>query len=184
VTTQRLPLVVIATGFVFWVVFFSYGGPLMRAQQPPDQTPVTTPGGAPVVQVPGSIPAPSKESTPAVVTTTVPSPASPTHVPEQVMWALAMSYVMQFFKKQKWFPLLTPESTASLQAFIGFLVATATAAGIHIAVQGSMLDVNGLSFSVTGLTIDAIKDVGFQWVAQQGWYDALVKARPGEIRTA
>jgi hypothetical protein len=56
-------------------------------------------------------------------------------------------------------------------------VALATAAGIHIAVSGSVLDGSGLSFSITGLTVDAIKDVGFQWVAQQGWYDALVKSR-------
>lgn len=139
-----------------------------------DKPAATTP---PIAQVPGSVPPPAKESTPAVVTTTIPSPASPTHVPEQVMWALAMSYVMQFLKKQKWFPLLTPESTANVQAFFGFIVAMATAAGIHIAVTGNMLDGSGLSFSVTGLTIDAIKDVGFQWVSQQAWYDGLVKSR-------
>jgi hypothetical protein len=137
----------------------------------------TTQTGAPVTQVPGSPPAPSTVSTPAVVTTTIPSPASPTHVPEQVMWGLAMSYVLQFLKKQKWFPLITPETSSNIQALIGFIMATATAAGIHIAVTGSVLDGNGLSFSVTGLTIDAIKDVGFQWVAQQGWYDAIVKGK-------
>jgi hypothetical protein len=143
-----------------------------QAQDQPRTT--TTP---PIAQVPGSVPTPAKESTPAVVTTTIPSPASPTHVPEQVIWALAMSYVMQFLKKQKWFPLLTEQSTANVQAGFGFLVALATAAGIHIAVSGSVLDGSGLSFSITGLTVDAIKDVGFQWVAQQGWYDALVKSR-------
>jgi hypothetical protein len=158
------------------LAMYAYGTPLMRAQ---DATPQSAPtsSGSPVVQVPGSAPAAAKESVPAVATTTIPSPASPTHVPEQVMWALAMSYVMEWLKKQKWFLLLTPTTDANMQAFFGFIVATATAAGIHIAVQGSVLDGSGLSFSITGLTLDAIKDVGFQWVSQQGWYDALVKAR-------
>ncbi len=62
-----------------------------------------------------------------------------------------------------------------MQAFFGFLVAAATAAGIHFAVQGSLLSEAGLSFSVTGLTADAIKDVGFQWVCQQAWYLKVVK---------
>jgi hypothetical protein len=152
---------------------YAYVGRPALAQ---DQTPTTTSTGAPLVQVPGTPPPVVTKSTSAIVTTSIPSPASPTHVPEQVMWALAMSYVMEWLKKQTWFPL-SAETPAKLQALAGFLLATATAAGIHIAVQGSVLDGAGLSFSVTGLTMDAIKDVGFQWVSQQGWYDALVKAK-------
>lgn len=140
-----------------------------------EQTPTQTQGGAPVVQVPGSVPQVGKESTPAVVTTTVPSPASPPHWPEQVMWSIAMSYMMQFLKKQAWFPILTPQTDKRIQALYGFIVAAGTAAGIHLAVQGSVLDGSGLSISITGLTLDAIKDVGFQWMSQQVAYDKIVK---------
>jgi hypothetical protein len=143
------------------------------------QAPAAAPAGTqvPTVQVSGTPAQATTESTKAVVTTTVPSPASPTHVPEQVMWALAMSYALEWLKKQTWFPLLNPNTTSNMQALAGFIVAACTAAGIHVAVTGSVLDGAGLSFSITGLTMDAIKDVGFQWISQQAWYDGLVKSR-------
>ncbi len=161
--------------FVVGFACYAFSG---HAQDQPRIT-TTTP---PIANVPGTLPIPATTTTPAVITTTVPSPASPTHVPEQVIWALAMSYVMEWLKKQAWFPLLSAETSANMQAAFGFLVATVTAAGIHIAVQGSVMDPTGLSFSITGLTFDAIKDVGFQWVAQQAWFDTVVK--PSSIRAA
>lgn len=158
--------------FAFLVAIYAYSAP-MRAQE---QKAKTTSSGTPVTQVPGTLPVLVKDSTPAVVTTTVPSPASPAHYPEQLMWAAAMSYLIEWLKKQTWFPL-SKATPANLQATFAFVVALVTAAGIHIAVSGSLLSDGGLSFSVTGLTADAIKDIGFQWVSQQGWYDALIKAK-------
>ncbi len=165
---NRYLLLVVA----FLVAAYAYSSP-MRAQE---QQPKTTPAGTPVTQVPGTLPVLVKESTPAVVTTTVPSPASPSHYPEQIMWAAAMAYLIEWLKKQTWFPM-SKATPANLQATFGFVVALLTAAGIHIAVTGNLLSDSGLSFSVTGLTADAIKDIGFQWVSQQGWYDALIKAK-------
>lgn len=154
-------------------VVLIYGAPLLRGQEP-SKPPETT---SPIANVPGTLttPAPGSPSQTAVVTTTVPSPASPQHVPEQVMWALAMSYALSYLTKKGWLSFLTPESSARVKAFCGFLVAAGTAAGIHFAVSGTLLDGQGVSFTITGLSVDAFKDIGFQWVSQQAWYSAVVK---------
>lgn len=159
---------------VLLCVVLSYAGPLLRGQAPAEPVDPTT---SPVTQVPGSLP-PANPANPmqaAVVTTTVPSPASPQHVPEQVMWALAASYALAYLTKKGWLSFLTQDSNARVKAFAGFLVAAGTAAGIHIAVSGSLLDGSGASLTITGLSVDAFKDIGFQWVSQQAWWDAVVK---------
>lgn len=149
-------------------------GPGDLAAQPP-----TTTVEVPVTAVPGrtAVPGPGVPSQPAVQVTTVPSPASPQHAPEQIMWALVASYLLQYLKKSKWFSFLTPESTGRLQAQCGFLVALLTAAGIHFSITGNVMDGSGAAFTITGLSFDALKDVGFQWASQQGWYDLIVHKR-------
>jgi hypothetical protein len=153
-------------------VAFVYAGPLLRGQEAGQPA-----AGTPVTNVPGTIQpaAPGAPTQPAVAVTTVPSPASPQNPTDQVMWALAMSYALRFLTKKGWLSFLTPASTARVKAVAGFLVAAATAAGIHFIVNGSPFDGAGASITITGLSLDAIKDVGFQWVSQQGWYDLVVK---------
>lgn len=152
-------------------VTFVYAGPLLRGQE------ASQPASGPITTVPGTIqpPAPGAPTQPAVAVTTVPSPASPQNPSDQVMWALAMSYALKYLTNKGWLSFLTPGSTARVKAFAGFIVAAATAAGIHFVVNGSPFDGAGASITVTGLSLDAIKDVGFQWVCQQGWFDLVVK---------
>lgn len=153
--------------FVFVAALLVYAAPLM-GQQPPAQNPAS-----PVTTVPGTVPevAPGAPSQSAVAVTTVPSPASPQHVPEQIEWALACAYALQMAKKTG---LIKPDVDAKVKAMIGGVVAVATAAGIHIGVSGSFFHGDG-ALTVTGLSFNAFKDIGFQWVAQQAWYDGLVK---------
>lgn len=145
-------------------------GPILHGQDVPSQQ-------VPVTSVPGTVqpPAAGAPSQPAVAVTTVPSPASPQNPTDQVMWALAMSYLLRYVTKKRWIGFLTPEATQSIKAFTGFIVAAGTAAGIHFAVNGSPLDGHGASITISGLSFDVFKDVGFQWVSQQGWYDFVVK---------
>lgn len=146
------------------------------------QTAATTPAtaqspSATVTSVPGQIvqPAPGTPTQSAIAVTTVPSPAAPQNPLAQVMWAGAMSYVLRYLTKKKWFPVLTPESESRFKAQVGFVVALGTAAGIHLAVNGSFFSHDGMSLSVAGLSFDVVKDVGFQWLSQQAWYDIVVK---------
>lgn len=166
---KPMPICALILAFVVFV----YGAPLLRGQEPTPPSPVA---GA-VTSVPGTIQsaAPGSPSQTAVAVTTVPSPASPQNPADQVMWALAMSYALRFLTKKGWLSFLTPESSARVKAFCGFLVAAMTAAGIHIVVNGSPLDAHGAAISITGLSLDAVKDVGFQWVSQQAWFDTVVK---------
>ncbi len=142
--------------------------------QPAQPAPTTS---SAVTTVPGTIapPAPGAPTQPAIAVTSVPSPASPQNPTDQVMWALAMSYLLKYLTQKGWLSFLTPTSSSRIKAFVGFVVAFGTAAGIHLAVNGSLFDAHGAEFTVTGLSFDALKDVGFQWVAQQGWYDTIVK---------
>ncbi len=144
----------------------------MQAQQPAEQ-----PTQVPTTEVPGTIPQPKPggPSQTVVPVTNVSSPAAPANPMDQVMWALAMSYVLQFVKKSKWFSFITPLSSARVQAFWGFIVAAATAGGIHFVVNGSFFSHDGIAYSLSGLSFDGIKDIGFQWASQQGWYDLVVK---------
>ncbi len=158
---------ILCAALVVLVLAFTTGA---RGQPPP--TPSST-----VTTVPGTIqpPAPGAPTQPAIAVTSVPSPASPQNPTDQVMWALAMSYLLKYLTQKGWLSFLTPTSSARIKAFVGFVVAFGTAAGIHLAVNGSLFDAHGAQFTITGLSFDALKDVGFQWVAQQGWYDTIVK---------
>ncbi len=141
-----------------------------RAQQP-----TTAP---PVVEVPGSVPTPAtadRPSQPAVPTKEVPSPAAPSNAPEAVGWALGSAYVVEYLKRKKWFTFLDENSSKRAKAGFGFIAAFLTAAGIQFAVSGSFLDAGGASVTITGITFTGVKDVLFQWIAQQGWYDLVVQ---------
>lgn len=158
-------------GLVLALVIALYALPL-RGQT------VTPPSSSPIVTtVPGTVQpaAPGAPSQTAVAVTTVPSPASPQNPSDQIMWALAMSYALRFLTQKGWLSFLTPTSTTRIKTLCGFLVAAGTAAGIHFVVNGSPLAGAGASITVTGLSLDAFKDIGFQWVSQQGWYDLVVK---------
>lgn len=135
---------------------------------------------APVVEVPGSIPTSTTNDRPsqsAVPVKEVPSPAEPSNPQAALGWALGSAYVIEYLKKKKWFTFITPESTNRAKAIFSFLAAAVTAAGIQFAVSGSFLDAGGASVTITGITFTGIKDVLFQWIAQQGWYDAFVHRR-------
>lgn len=151
------------------------GGPLLTAQ-------TTTAGGAPVVNVPGTAPTvnPDLPSQPAVSVREVSSPAAPSHYGDQAIWALMVSFLIQWLKKSPWFGWITPQTSARIQTQFGFIAALLTAAGIHFAVSGSFLDGGGASVTVSGLSINAVKDVAWQWASQQGWYRLLVK-EPKEV---
>lgn len=138
--------------------------------------------GSPVVNVPATIPQPRLDQPvqAAVAVKEVESPAAPSHFADQAIWALMVSFAIQWLKKSPWFGWITPQSSARLKAQFGFLAAFLTAAGIHFAVSGSILDGGGASITVTGLSVNAFKDVAWQWASQQGWYRLVVK-EPREI---
>lgn len=131
---------------------------------------------SPIVTVPGTPPEvnPSKPNMPAVSVKELPSPAAPSHAPEQVEWGLIASYAYQYIKKSKLFTFITPETSGRIQALVGFGLAAVTAAGIHFSVTGSLLDGSGAAITITGVSLDAFKDIAWQWAAQQGWYDMVV----------
>ena len=153
------------------LVLLAYGAPLLRGQT------AAEPPATPVTSVPGSIqpPAPGAPTQPAVAVTSVPSPASPQNPSDQIMWALAMSYALRYITIKGWLKFLSVDSEPRVKAFCSFIVAAATAAGIHMAVNGSFFSTGGVGLSITGLSMNAFKDIGFQWVSQQGWYDLVVK---------
>jgi len=137
---------------------------------------------APVVTVPGTPAAvsPDVPSQPAVSVKEVSSPAAPSHYGDQAIWALMVSFLIQWLKKSPWFGWITPQTSARIQTQFGFIAALVTAAGIHFAISGSLLDGGGASVTVSGLSINAVKDVAWQWAAQQAWYRQLVK-EPREV---
>jgi hypothetical protein len=143
----------------------------------------TQPG--PIVSTPGSAPvaAPSVPSQTAVAVTEVKSPAAPAHYADQALWALMVSFLIEYLKKTKWFGWITPQSTARLKAQFGFIAALLTAAGIHFAVSGNLFG-DGATVTISGISANAVKDVLWQWAAQQGWYKLLVKDRETVIVTA
>lgn len=163
---------IVLAAFAF--AMFAYGRPLLGQTPLQPAQPVTQPA-PPVTTVPGTMPTPdaSKPSTSAVVTTTVPSPAAPQNPMDQVIWAGAMSYLLRYLMKKGW--VLGPKAEARIKTQVGFLVALGTAAGIHLAVNGAFFSTQGVAFTITGISADAIKDVGFQWLSQQAWYDVIVK---------
>ena len=132
----------------------------------------------PTAQVPGVLPVPATDdrpSQPAVPTKEVPSPAAPSNLPESVAWGLGAAYIVEYLKKSGWFTFLTDDSTRRAKAVVGFIAAFLTAAGIQFVVSGSVLDAGGASVTITGITFTGVKDVLFQWIAQQGWYDLVVR---------
>lgn len=150
----------------------------LSAQQPP--TPQTPP---PVVTVPGTAPAADPTKVPtqeAVAVKEVESPAAPSHATDQAIWALMVSLTIQYLKKAPWFGLLSDASTSRVKSAVGFTAAILTAAGIHFAVSGNIFDGGGASITITGISMNAFKDVAWQWASQQGWYRAVVK-EPKEI---
>ena len=158
-------------GVMFILGVLMYSAPSLRSQVPSTGTAST------VTQVPGQIapPAPGAPTQPAIAVTTVPSPASPQNPLDAVMWAGAASYVIRYLTKKSWFPLLSAGSSSQLKTQFGFVVALLTAAGIRLAVNGSFFSQEGVGFTMTGLSAHAVKDVGFQWLSQQTWYDLIVK---------
>jgi hypothetical protein len=157
------------------LVALSYYAPLWA--QPPDAAtspgvPVTTPAAASAPQT--DKPAPNVSVEKALPVQEVPSPASPTHLTAQAFWAVLAAYALQNAKRFKFIPWWNDHLDGRVQAAVGFATALATAAGIHFYVTGSFLD-GGASITITGLSLDAFKDVAWQWVAQQIAYDKLVK---------
>jgi hypothetical protein len=169
--TRHLRLFIIVFALLIGVGLYA------SAQQPPP-----TSGGAPVVTVPGTPPnvSPDIPSQPAVAVKEVTSPAAPSHYGDQAIWALMVSFLMQWLKKSPWFGWITPATSARIQTQFGFLAAFLTAAGIHFAVSGSVLDGGGASITVTGLSVNAVKDIAWQWASQQAWYRMVVK-EPKEV---
>ena len=99
----------------------------------------------------------------------------PTHAPDQMLWSLVAAYVIQYLKKSSWFRLVSETSAARAKAQVGFLAALLTTAGVHFAFTGSVLDGEGGTLTVTGLSVNVFRDVIFAWVTQQGWYDMIVR---------
>jgi hypothetical protein len=139
--------------------------------------PQQQPAGSPVVSVPATIPQanPDQPTQNAVAVKEVESPAAPSHATDQAIWALMVSLLMQYLKKAPWFTLLSDRTSSRAKSLVGFCAALLTAAGIHFAVSGSIFDGGGASITVTGLSMNAFKDLAWQWAAQQGWYRAVVK---------
>lgn len=166
---------IVAAGLVALVL----GASAAFAQLNPPQA---QPGGSPVVSVPATIPAPSptQATQNAVAVKEVESPAAPSHATDQAIWALMVSLLMQYLKKAPWFTLLSDQTSSRTKSLVGFAAALLTAAGIHFAVSGSIFEGGGASITVTGLSLNAFKDLAWQWAAQQGWYRAVVK-EPKEI---
>ncbi len=134
----------------------------------------------PVVTVPGTVATPQTQDRPsqaAVPVKEVPSPAAPSNMPESVGWGLGAALIVEYLKKTGWFTFLTDDSSTRAKAVVGFVAAFLTAAGIQFAVSGSVFDAGGASVTVTGITLIGIKDVVFQWIAQEGWYRGLIQRR-------
>ncbi len=138
--------------------------------------PPGTPQG-PTVVVPGTSPTVNvdRPGTVAVQTQEVPSPAAPPHYVEGAIWALLASQLYEYLKKCAWFKLLPPDISTRAQAQIGFVMAVLTVAGIHFAVNGSLLDDGGATVTISGLSWSAFKDIAYQWGVQQGIYLKVVK---------
>jgi hypothetical protein len=130
----------------------------------------------PVVTVPGTTPAvsPSVPSQPAVAVTEVKSPAAPAHYTDQAIWALMVTLLLQYLKKTNWFTPFSTATSSRIKSLIGFIAAFLTAAGIHLAVSGNVLD-GGASITISGVSLNALKDVLWQWASQQAWYRTVVK---------
>lgn len=141
------------------------------AQQPPPSSPQS-----PVISVPGTPENvnPEKPNQPAVSVKEVTSPAAPSHYTDQAIWAIMVSFVLRYLTKKAWFPFLTEQSSQRLKAQFGFVTALLTAAGIHFAVTGNVLD-GGAAITISGISLDAFKDLAWQWTAQQTAYQMVVK---------
>lgn len=167
--------------FAIGLVLVTYAWPLAARQQPTLQQPV--PQTSPVVVVPGNpavVNNPEVPSQLAVSVTEAKSPAAPAHYQDQAIWALMVSFMIQWLKKQKWFGWVTEQTSARIKTQFGFIAALVTAAGIHFAVSGSVLDSGGAAITVSGLSLNVLKDIIWQWASQQAWYRLVVK-EPREV---
>lgn len=143
----------------------------------------SSPQTSPIVVVPGNpavVNNPEVASQLAVSVTETKSPAAPAYYQDQALWALMVSFLIQWLKKQKWFGWVTEESTARIKTQFGFLAAIMTTAGIHFAVSGNAFDSGGAAITISGISFNALKDVIWQWAAQQAWYRTVVK-EPREV---
>lgn len=134
----------------------------------------------PTVTVPGQPPAvnPDRPATVAVQTQEVPSPAAPPHYVDQTIWALLVAQGYEYLKKCGWFNWITPSMAGRVKARIGFATAVLTAAGVHLAVNGSVFDGGTATLTWAGASWSVFKDIAFQWGAQQALYTNLVKETP------
>lgn len=140
-----------------------------QAPQPPVQ--------GPTVVVPGQPPAvnPNQPSTAAVQTQEVPSPAVPAHFIDQTIWALLGSFGYEYLKKCGWFNWIRDDMAGKIKARLGFALAVLTAAGVNIAVHGTIWDGGTATLTWAGLSWSILKDVAYQWGAQQALYLKVVK---------
>lgn len=173
---RSLALVMVAA-IALLTASYGYQFPMrVDAAQVQPETPTIAP---PVIAVPGTAPTvnPERPSQSAVSVKEVESPAAPSHYGDQMIWAIMVSWVIEYLKKKAWFPWITQSDSARLKAQFGFVTALMTAAGIHFAVTGSVLDGSGAAITISGLSLDAFLDVGWQWAAQQSAYNLLVKEK-------
>ncbi len=174
--TTRLRSCAFAVAAALATAYLLHLPPSLYAAQAVAQPPAQA-QGTPIVDVPGSLPTARGDvaSQAAVAVSEVKSPAAPAHYTDQAIWALMIAFLIQWLKKAPWFGWITPETSARVKTQFGFLAALLTAAGIHFAVSGSVLDGSGASITVSGLSLNAVKDVAWQWASQQAWYRMLVK---------
>jgi len=136
--------------------------------------PVTNPTGS-AAAAPTTQPSEVVTNQPAVPTTEVPSPAEPPHSQEQVQWALGVSMLIEYLKKSKYFPFLRDRMEGNTLAVVGFLSAVCTTIGINMSINGSFWSQQGLDVTFAHVSWVTFKEVAWQWIAQQGWYLAVVK---------
>ena len=98
----------------------------------------------------------------------------PDHAKDNIIWALGASYVLNWLKHKAWFTWLTPQTSARIQAAWGFGAAFLVASGVHFSATGTILDGGVATYTLSGVSLNAMRDVLITWIAQQGWYDGLV----------
>lgn len=109
--------------------------------------------------------------------------ASPDHVGSQLGTGVVVSYLLYILKKAGWFVWLTDDTSSKIQAAWGGIAAVFTAAGVHLATTGTFLDGAGFTITLTGLSANVLRDIVWQWTAQQGWYDLVLRQRDTATET-
>jgi len=97
----------------------------------------------------------------------------------QVLIGVAMSYVLQWLKVQKWFPLFTEGMSKYGKVIISGVVAAGSALGIHFGYDPTLG-----SLTITGLTLAhvwaGILAFGYSFVAQHASYELLIHPSNGK----